>query len=75
MGSILGLNKISARIKKLIGYSFIFDIVINMSIIKFNFTWILYLITYWTLVFVLFTILKKGKINNAINTSVFRNII
>nr|UFK32192.1 NADH dehydrogenase subunit 2 [Agnesiella kamala] len=67
-GSIMGLNQNS--IKKLIGYSSIFNMGMLISIIKFNLMWSLYLMVYSVMLIMLYSILKVTKIN-FINQMVF----
>nr|UFK32205.1 NADH dehydrogenase subunit 2 [Agnesiella roxana] len=67
-GSIMGLNQNS--IKKLIGYSSIFNMGMLISIMKFNLMWSLYLMVYSILLIMLYSIMKVSKIN-FINQMVF----
>nr|WRY72383.1 NADH dehydrogenase subunit 2 [Agnesiella irma] len=67
-GSIMGLNQNS--IKKLIGYSSIFNMGMLISIMKFNLMWSLYLMVYSVLLIMLYSIMKVTKIN-FINQMVF----
>uniref|UniRef100_UPI0030019745 NADH dehydrogenase subunit 2 n=1 Tax=Sannella crucifera TaxID=3019673 RepID=UPI0030019745 len=72
IGSLLGLNQNS--IKKLIGYSSIFNMGLILTIIKFNLMWMLYLMMYSIMLFMMFLILKKKKIN-FINQMIFSDSI
>nr|YP_010582948.1 NADH dehydrogenase subunit 2 [Typhlocyba choui]UGN61394.1 NADH dehydrogenase subunit 2 [Typhlocyba choui] len=68
VGSIMSLNQNS--IKKMIGYSSIFNMSFILSIIKSNLMWTLYLVFYFLLMFMLSLILKMTN-NNFINQMVF----
>nr|UFK32231.1 NADH dehydrogenase subunit 2 [Aguriahana digitata] len=72
VGSILGLNQNS--VKKMIGYSSIFNMGFMMSVIKFNVMWLLYLMVYSILLTMMVLILNKNNINY-INQMVFSETI
>lgn len=72
LGSILGLNQNS--IKKLIGYSSIFNIGFILSVIKFNLIWIYYLIVYSILMVILILLIKMKSIH-LVNQLIFSRSI
>nr|ATF28656.1 NADH dehydrogenase subunit 2 [Typhlocyba sp. EMHAU-15062510] len=72
IGAILGLNQNS--IKKMIGYSSIFNMGFILSIMKYNLMWIVYLMLYSSLLFMLSLILKTEN-NKYINQMVFSGML
>nr|YP_010582896.1 NADH dehydrogenase subunit 2 [Aguriahana juglandis]UGN61316.1 NADH dehydrogenase subunit 2 [Aguriahana juglandis] len=72
IGAILGLNQNS--IKKMIGYSSIFNMGFILSIMKYNLMWIVYLMLYSSLLFMLSLILKAEN-NKYINQMVFSGML
>lgn len=72
LGRVMGLNQNS--VKKLIGYSSIFNIGLILAVVKFNFIWMMYLLVYSIMLLIIYTLLKRRKIN-FINQIVFRGII
>nr|UFK32218.1 NADH dehydrogenase subunit 2 [Aguriahana sp. 1 BY-2021a] len=67
-GALFGLNQNS--IKKMIGYSSIFNMGFILSVLKFNLMWIFYLVVYSTMLSMMIFILNKNNINY-INQMVF----
>nr|QKV48758.1 NADH dehydrogenase subunit 2 [Parathailocyba orla] len=67
-GSIMGMNQNS--IKKLIGYSSIFNMGLIIIVIKSNLMWMFYLIIYSTILFMLILNIKENKMT-FINQSMF----
>nr|YP_010583052.1 NADH dehydrogenase subunit 2 [Eurhadina exclamationis]UGN61498.1 NADH dehydrogenase subunit 2 [Eurhadina exclamationis] len=59
-GSLLGLNQNS--VKKMIGYSSIFNMGFVMSVLKYNWMWIMYMFMYSMLLMMLLMLLHKNKI-------------
>nr|YP_010582961.1 NADH dehydrogenase subunit 2 [Vatana ogromna]UGN61407.1 NADH dehydrogenase subunit 2 [Vatana ogromna] len=72
IGAMLGLNQNS--IKKLIGYSSIFNMGMILSVIKLNFMWMLYIAVYSILLLMLFVIIKTMKVN-FVNQMVFSEML
>nr|WRY72474.1 NADH dehydrogenase subunit 2 [Aguriahana wutyshana] len=72
VGAILGLNQNS--IKKMIGYSSIFNMGFILSVLKFNLMWIFYLTIYSIMLLMMMVILNVNNVNY-INQMVFSETI
>lgn len=72
LGAILGLNQNS--IKKLIGYSSIFNIGLILSVVKLNLIWTFYLIVYSIILIIIIYLLKIKRIK-LVNQIIFINSV